>query len=181
MLKNKEQVLNISQTFVEQVSFIVNLKFPRITNHLNKSTILNKYFKNNKVIENAKKIIQNYSQSKNTEVKDTKSNTSNVYITSFDGIKLFNLFLIIETSFNRSVNKAPRKSKIQRSVRKIRGPINTGNNKTIWMAQLNKDIDTISDPENTQTQSYFKPSYKFDNLASVSTQRRINGQFVSAK
>ena len=49
------------------------------------------------------------------------------------------------------------------------------------MAQLNKDIDTISDTENTQTQSYFKPSYKFDNLASVSTQRRINGQFVSAK
>ena len=89
MLKNKEQVLNISQTFAEQVSFIVNLKFLRITNHLNKSTILNKYFKNNKVIENAKKIIQNYSQSKNTEVKDTKSNTSNVYITSFDGIKVF--------------------------------------------------------------------------------------------
>ena len=89
MLKNKEQVLNISQTFVEQVSFIVYLAFPRIINHINKSTILNKYFKNNKVIENAKKIIQNYSQSKNTEVKDTKSNTSNVYITSFDGIKPF--------------------------------------------------------------------------------------------
>lgn len=72
-----------------------------------------------------------------------------------------------------------RKSRIQRSIKKIK-PLKI-KPQFLRITNLNKEFENLDDTFNIQTQTYFKSNQNGTNLNALSTDRRINGQFMSVK